>query len=218
MKDNYATLTERLFFPGWLMVSQLRCGQSIDNGDALYRRATGWVNDAGRALTEAGFSEVSRDHMLYAFCVLLDEAVLNRGQQDDGWLRWSRDPLQVRFFNSLNGGEALWERIRTLLREPTADITVLTCLYRTLQLGFVGHYRAQDDERREDVVRELAARVPPFALTQDVPLVVRPAGMRTGRRFYWLSWLAAVVLLGGLWFILDGILAGMVSGITGIKP
>ncbi|NWA62184.1 DotU family type IV/VI secretion system protein [Pantoea sp. B9002] len=213
MNSNNA-LTERLFFAGWLMVSQLRCGQQIDNGDVLYRRATGWVNDARQALTEAGFSEANRDHMLYAFCVLLDEAVLNRGQQDDGWLRWSRDPLQVRFFNSLNGGEALWERIRELLREPAADETVLTCLYRTLQLGFVGHYRAQDDERREDVVRELAARVPPFALAQDAPLVVRPAGMRTGRRFYWMSWVAAAVLLGGLWFVLDGWLAQMVSGIA----
>ncbi|MDR6350059.1 MULTISPECIES: type VI secretion system protein TssL, short form [unclassified Pantoea] len=215
MNSNNA-LTERLFFAGWLMVSQLRCGQQIDNGDALYRRATDWVNDARQALTEAGFSEANRDHMLYAFCVLLDEAVLNRGQQDDGWLRWSRDPLQVRFFNSLNGGEALWERIRELLREPAADETVLTCLYRTLQLGFVGHYRAQDDERREDVVRELAARVPPFALAQDAPLVVRPAGMRTGRRFYWMSWVAAAVLLGGLWFVLDGWLAQMVSGISGM--
>jgi len=215
MNSNNA-LTERLFFAGWLMVSQLRCGQQIDNGDALYRRATDWVNDARQALTEAGFSEANRDHMLYAFCVLLDEAVLNRGQQDDGWLRWSRDPLQVRFFNSLNGGEALWERIREMLREPAADETVLTCLYRTLQLGFVGHYRAQDDERREDVVRELAARVPPFALAQDAPLVVRPAGMRTGRRFYWMSWVAAAVLLGGLWFVLDGWLAQMVSGISGM--
>lgn len=26
-------------------------------------------------------------------------------------------------------------------------------MYRALQLGFVGQYRAQDDERREDIVR-----------------------------------------------------------------
>ncbi len=65
-------------------------------------------------------------------------------------------------------------------------------------------------------MRELAARVPPFALAQDAPLVVRPAGMRTGRRFYWMSWVAAAVLLGGLWFVLDGWLAQMVSGISGM--
>ncbi len=213
--NNQNTLAERLFFQGWLMVSQLRCGQRIEDGEALYRRAAEWVKSAREGLTDAGFSEVCRDHMVYAFCVLLDEAVLNRGIQDDGWLRWTRDPLQVRFYSSLNGGEALWDRIRTVLNEPAPNITVLTCFYRTVQLGFVGHYRAQDDERREDVVNALAARVPPFALSEDAPLVVRPAGLRTGRRFYWLSWMIAVALLGGLWFLLESTLADMVSRIAG---
>jgi len=35
-------LIERLFFQGWLMVSQLQCGQQIENGDALYREAVNW--------------------------------------------------------------------------------------------------------------------------------------------------------------------------------
>lgn len=80
--------------------------------------------------------------MLYAYCALLDESVLNRASQDDGYRRWRKDPLQARFFSTLNAGEELWERIRQLLREPTADAAVLTCFYRTLQLGFVGQYRA----------------------------------------------------------------------------
>lgn len=215
--NNLNRLTERRFFQGWLMVSQLRGGQQIENGDALYREAVNWVKSAREALSEAGVSEASCDHMLYAFCVLLDEAVLNRGVQDDGWARWSRDPLQVRFFGSLNGGEALWDRIRTVLHEPAPEIAVLTCFYRTLQLGFVGHYRAQDDERREDVVNALAVRVPPFALPEDAPLVIRPAGLRTGRRVYWLSWGVAVMLLAGLWFVLDSALADMVSHIAGAQ-
>lgn len=104
--------------------------------------------------------------MLYAYCALLDESVLNRASQDDGYRRWRKDPLQARFFSTLNAGEELWERIRQLLREPTADAAVLTCFFRTLQLGFVGQYRAEDDERREDVAQALGARVPPFSMTQ----------------------------------------------------
>ncbi len=46
-------------------------------------------------------------------------------------------------FSTLSAGEELWERIRQLLREPTADAAVLTCFFRTLQLGFVGQYRAE---------------------------------------------------------------------------
>nr|VXZ83392.1 Uncharacterized protein conserved in bacteria [Klebsiella pneumoniae] len=35
--------------------------------------------------------------MLYAYCALLDESVLNRASQDDGYRRWRKDPLQARF-------------------------------------------------------------------------------------------------------------------------
>lgn len=126
------------------------------------------MGDRGaRGADGGGVSEASAEQMLYAYCALLDESVLNRASQDDGYRRWRKDPLQARFFSTLNAGEELWERIRQLLREPTADAAVLTCFFRTLQLGFVGQYRAEDDERREDVAQALGARVPPFSLTQE---------------------------------------------------
>ncbi|CAM6869933.1 hypothetical protein ENINMM108B2_18325 [Enterobacter intestinihominis] len=167
MNDADIDLINKTFYPGWLLVSQLRSGQEVKDGEALYRRACRWVNAARESLNEAGFSTTSCDHMLYAYCALMDESVLNRDKQDDGYRQWRKDPLQARFFRTLNAGEELWERIRTALREPAPDVAVLTCLYRTLQLGFTGQYRTQDDERREDVVRALSERVPPFALTQE---------------------------------------------------
>lgn len=215
MKNNDTSLIDKIFYPGWLMVSQLRSGLDIKDGDALYRRACQWVSDARDALTRADYSATACDHMLYAYCALLDESVLNRDKQDDGYRKWRKDPLQARFFSTLNAGEELWERIRTLLREPAADTVVLTCLYRTLQLGFVGQYRAQDDERREDVVKVLGERVPPFALTQDAPVVVRASRLRSGRRTYWFSWIAGIVVLAVLWFTLSATLAHQVSQIAG---
>lgn len=215
MNDADIDLINKTFYPGWLMVSQLRSGQEIKDGEALYRRACRWVNEARDALTNAGYSEVSCERMLYAYCALLDESVLNREKQDDGYRKWRKDPLQARFFSTLNAGEELWERIRAILREPAPDVAVLTCLYRTLQLGFVGLYRAQDDERREDVVRALSERVPPFTLTQDAPVVVRAPGLRSGRRLYWLSWAAGVVVLVALWFTFSSLLGQMVSEIAG---
>ncbi|KAB8313418.1 DotU family type IV/VI secretion system protein [Erwinia endophytica] len=208
---------ERIFCPGWLMASQLRGGQEVRDGESLYRRACHLVQDARTALTEADYSDVSRDHMVYALCALLDESVLNRGTSDDGYLTWRRDPLQARFFGTLNAGEELWERIRTLLKDNTADTAVLACLYRTLQLGFVGQYRAQDDERREDVVRALGERVPPFALAQDAPVVVRASRLRSGRRLYWFSWIAGGVVLAVLWFFLSSSLTDLVSQTVGLR-
>ena len=169
------------------------------------------MQEAKTALTEAGYSDISRDHMVYALCALLDESVMNRGTTDDGYLTWRRDPLQAHFFGTLNAGEELWERIRNLLKETAPDIAVLTCMYRTLQLGFVGQYRAEDDERREDVVRELGEWVPAFTLSQDAPIVARASRLRSGRRLYWLSWIIGAAVLVGMWFFLSSSLTELVS-------
>ncbi|MCP2121861.1 DotU family type IV/VI secretion system protein [Escherichia coli] len=211
MKKSELIQTERIFYPGWLMVSQLRGGQEVRDGEGLYRRARRLVQDAKVALTEAGYSNISRDHMVYALCALLDESVMNRGTTDDGYLAWHRDPLQAHFFGTLNAGEELWERIRNLLKETAPDSSVLTCMYRTLQLGFVGQYRAQDDERREDVVLALAERVPAFTLAQDAPIIARASSLRSGRRWYWLTWAVAAVALAALWFFLSSSLTELVS-------
>jgi type VI secretion system protein ImpK len=214
MNKSELSHIERIFYPGWLMVSQLRGGQEVRDGEGLYRRASRLVQEARSALTDAGYSDIRRDHMVYALCALLDESVMNRGTSDDGYLTWRRDPLQAHFFGTLNAGEELWERIREQLKSPAPDVAVLTCMYRTLQLGFVGQYRAQDDERREDVIRALGERVPAFSLAQDAPIVARASRLRSGRRGYWLSWVAGAVALVALWFFLSSSLTDLVSQIV----
>ncbi len=213
MNTSSLSQIEQIFYPGWLMASQLRGGQEVRDGEGLYRRARRLVQEVRTSLSDAGYSDISRDHMVYALCALLDESVLNRGTTDDGYLTWRRDPLQAHFFGTLNAGEELWECIRNLLKEPAPDTAVLTCMYRTLQLGFVGQYRAQDDERREDVVRALGERVPTFTLAQDAPIVVRASRLRSGRRWYWLSWVTGAVVLVALWLFLSSTLSGMVAQI-----
>src|SRR5699024_4540994 len=197
MNKPVISRAEQIFYPGWLMVSQLRSGQPVEDGKALYRRACQLVTQAREELAEAGFSQENSDTMLYAFCALLDESVLNREKTDDGWYTWQQDPLQAHFFGTFNAGEELWERIREQLKLPAPDVAVLTCLCRTLQLGFTGQYRSLDDERREDVIRALTARVPAFTFAQDAPVVVRAPGYRAGRTLYWLSWGAVIVTLAG---------------------
>lgn len=215
MNKPVISRAEQIFYPGWLMVSQLRSGQPVEDGKALYRRACQLVKQAREELAEAGFSQENSDTMLYAFCALLDESVLNREKTDDGWYTWQQDPLQAHFFGTLNAGEELWERIREQLKLPAPDVAVLTCLCRTLQLGFTGQYRSQDDERREDVIRALTARVPAFTFAQDAPVVVRAPGYRAGRTMYWLSWGAGIVTLAGLWCVLSSVLAEQVARLTG---
>ncbi|AVF37543.1 type VI secretion system protein TssL, short form [Rahnella sikkimica] len=215
MSQINTSIVDEVFYPCWLMVSQLRNGQEITDGEALYRQACGWMDGAREALTRAGFSDASCNHMLYTQCALLDESVMNREKRDSGYAKWLKDPLQARYFNTLNAGEELWERIRTVLQEPAPDTAVLTCFYRALTLGFVGRYREQGDERREDVVRKLSQLVPAFSQAQDAPVVSRSSRLRSGRKTYWFSWVLGAAVLVALWFGLSTTLTKMVSLLTG---
>jgi len=217
MNKINTSVVDAIFYPCWLMVSQLRSGEEIKDGEALYRRACEWVDKSREALTQAGFSDISCNHMLYTQCALLDESVMNRPLQDSGSAKWLKDPLQARYFNTLNAGEELWERIRTVLQEPAPDIAVLTCFYRALTLGFVGRYRQQGDERREDVVRRLSQQVPPFTMAQETPIVSRSLSLRSGRKVYWFSWGAGIMFLVALWLTLRSELTQMVSNLAGMQ-
>ncbi|VEI72025.1 type VI secretion system protein TssL, short form [Serratia rubidaea] len=216
MKDDNAIFVDQMFYPGWLMVSRLRSGQEITDGKALYRRTCEWLDDWRKRLEERGVSQHSADQMLYTLCALFDESVLNRGVQDDGYAIWLANPLQAKYFNTLNAGEELWERIRTELQTPSPDLAVLTCFSRVLTLGFVGRYRQQTDERREDVVRNLSQRVAPFTLAEEAPIIARTGRLRSGRRYYWLSWGVGMALLAVIWLLLSTSLGRMVSSIAGM--
>ncbi|MFC0229137.1 type VI secretion system protein TssL, short form [Serratia aquatilis] len=192
-----------LFADTWLMVCQLRNGTVVTQGRELYRKACALVDQARKQLQEAGVSSASIEHMLYAQCALLDASVMNRQEQDDAYREWLKSPLQTQYFNTLEAGEQLWDKIRGVLNEPTPDIAVLTCFHRVLQLGFNGRYGAQDPARRDEVRDRLAQRVPPFSLLQDLPLVLPAGRSRRGRQRVWLWWLGGIALLGAMWWGLD---------------
>lgn len=217
MSQINISVVDRVFYPCWLMVSQLRNNHEIADGEALYLRACEWIDTARDSLLQAGFSSISCDHMLYTLCALLDESVLNREKQDSGYTQWLQDPLQARYFNTLNAGEELWERIRTALKEPTPDTAVLTCFYRALSLGFAGRYRIKGDERREDIVRKLSQLAPPFITEQEMPLVSRSPQLCMGRRSYWLWWATGSLALFALWLTLSTILTHMLTQLSGIQ-
>lgn len=61
MKPSDLSQIERIFYPGWLMASQLRGGQEVRDGERLYRQARRLVEEARTALADAGYSETQRD-------------------------------------------------------------------------------------------------------------------------------------------------------------
>ncbi|MCC8367808.1 type VI secretion system protein TssL, short form [Xenorhabdus sp. PB61.4] len=198
--QNIAVTIDTLFADTWLMVCQLRNGVSIENGKALYRRACEQIDKTRESLEQAGFSKSAVEHMSYAQCALLDESVMNRGVQDEGYIQWLQSPLQTKYFNTLEAGDKLWDRIRTVLHEPAPDPAVLICFHRVVTLGFSGKYQTPENDHREDVLTALTRQVPPYALVASQPRVVQPARYFSRRRMYWIGWLTGVIALGTLWW------------------
>jgi len=207
----------------WLTVAQLRHGAKIPDGHALYKHCSAQVESVREALERADYDQESIAHISYAQCALLDEAVMNRKpaeqtrvdnassnseSADEGMKAWRAAPLQARYFGSLRAGEALYERIAEVLRQPSPVPAVLTCYQRVLALGFQGQFSLSGvrQEQREEILASLNERIPP--LEEDVSLVVHKAKKRRYNLlrslWFWIALAVALTVLawaGGHWWL-----------------
>lgn len=189
----------------WLQVISLRQGMVCPEGEGprLWQRCVADIEHTHQTLLAAGVSEQSRQHIQYAQCAVLDEAVKGRSVEDDAYFVWCHSPLQAHFFNTLDAGDQLYERMRAVLREAAPDPAVLTCFHRVLMLGFQGGYLSADVPAREQLVKQLSARVQSFSLVSSRPmLAVAASRSRLSAAFrYWPMRLGlAALTVGLLWW------------------
>lgn len=193
-------MIDMLFADTWLMVCQLRQGAEITDGKAFYRCVCEHIDKTRQQLVEKGYSQSAIENMLYAQCALIDESVMNRTERDDGYLQWIQSPLQAKYFNTLEAGDKLWDRLRDLLNEPAPNNDVLICFHRVITLGFVGKYRQTDAPEREQIIELLNTQLPAYALSSDLPLVMKPKHRMNRRHIYWLGWFGGIVVIAMLWW------------------
>lgn len=191
---------DAIFADTWLMVCQLRQGSPISNGNVFYRKVCELIDKTRQNLQQQGYDERAIDHMQYAQCALIDESIMNRPSPDDGYQTWLQSPLQARYFNTLEAGDKLWDRVNTVLKETNPNQEVLLCFHRVLTLGFVGKFRRLNDPERERIVAQLDALLPSITLSSALPLVVKPQLRFSRRRLYMLGWLGGILLLVTLWW------------------
>lgn len=200
---------DQLMTETWLTVTMLKKGAVTLNGTALYNKCVKQVESVRETLVRAGYDDASVEHISYAQCALLDETVMSRKSEkgeepkvDEGQVAWRKAPLQARFFGSFRAGEALWDRIAEVLRQPSPNPAVLTCYHRVIALGFQGLYslKTVSQSERDEVVKALSERVsPPDA---DLSLVVHRMGKHRWSlmRSVWF-WIAlGVILTGVIWW------------------
>lgn len=202
MKKDTEIDIDTLLRDTFLTVVELRQGTSARHGHELYRHCQQQVERVRERLIKAGFSQQDTEHITYAQCALLDETVLGREGMDDGQMVWLKNPLQSHFFNTLQAGELLYERIRQVLQSPAPAQVVLTCFHRVLLLGFRGRYQGPGSDERDHLISVLSARVTPFSILPDTAVLNVPV---SGRQHYlWQSpffWLLLMMLvLAGVWW------------------
>lgn len=117
MKKETDINIDALLRDTFLTVVELRQGTTVRHGMELYRHCQRQVELVRERLKDAGFSRENVEHITYAQCALLDETVLSRSGMDDGQTIWMKDPLQSHFFNTLQAGELLYERMKQVLQE-----------------------------------------------------------------------------------------------------
>lgn len=211
---------DALLADSWLTVTELRLGAKLAEGEGkhLWQRCVDNIEDVMAQLVAADVSEATRQHILYAWCALLDETAKGRKEEDDACIAWYDRPLEVKYFGGMEAGDALYERIRQVLREPAPDNAVLTCFHRVLALGFKGRY-GLNDPARVALVSALGERVPPFAGDPQQPILAHLSG-RQGLADWLRRWPVSIgvslVLVSALWlglnYWLDGLLAALRLG------
>ncbi len=198
----------------WLQVISLRQEVSFAEGEgrAFWKKCVADVEAVRRKLGDAGVSEQNAGHILYTQCALLDECVKGRGVRDDAYFVWCDSPLQAHFFNTLDAGSQLYERIRAVLRDPAPDSGVLVCFHRALMLGFQGGYSSLEVTEREQLVVKLSDLVPAFSFAPSGPaLALAPPPSRIGvwLRYWPLRIGLAACIVALLWWGLDYWLTGL---------
>ncbi|MDI2091874.1 type VI secretion system protein TssL, short form [Commensalibacter oyaizuii] len=189
----------------WLLVASLKNGIKIEDGDKLYQKAITMVNTVKKELQEQKQSEENIEHITYAQCALLDEAVLDRTEMDSGYNAWVQNPLQVKFFNTMNAGEILFERIKTVLNQPSPNLVVLTCFQRVLALGYQGRYKHLSKHDLTSLTETLTDKVGIFDFQQQPILIntyYKSPFFRYLRSFYlWI--IISIIIVTFLWIGLN---------------
>lgn len=207
---------DRLLADIWLTVTGLREGARLISGEGrmLWQHCVDDIAQVLDTLEKAGMSEGNRQRILYALCALLDETAKGRDGEDDACIVWYDRPLEAKYFGTIAAGDQLYEQMREALREPAPDILVLTCFQRVLHLGFKGSASGLSDPVREQLLRELTARVPAFDSEQHRPVLATvPSG--SGLREWLRHWPVCIglsaIFVAALWLGLNHWLDSLVT-------
>lgn len=184
-----------------LTVADLASGAQPGASTHFAKRCDEQIAELRAQMAAAGHAPDVIDDAVYAQCALLDEAALKylHGLDRD---TWEREPLQVRYFNSYDAGDALIRRIEHRLAEPQPVLPLLAIFSAVLGLGFEGKFVLHGEASRAALIRAVNERLDGQA-GRDVigPLVVRQGRPRRFAGLSPLTWVALACVMSSLIYV-----------------
>jgi type VI secretion system protein ImpK len=135
------------------LLSLVRAGASPWDAAEFPRRVDAFLAQFDRQAAQAGKAPEAILDARFAFCALLDEAILSSdsGIRED----WERAPLQLRHFGEHLAGEGFFRRLDLLRQDPARNLEVLEVFLTCLLLGFQGKYLLEGGEKLQYLILRL---------------------------------------------------------------
>jgi type VI secretion system protein ImpK len=180
---------------GFCLLSLLRQGYAPEHAARFNQQLDAFLASFERDARAQGKPQASIELARYAYCALMDEAILSSGLP----LRdsWEQMPLQLRLFGEHLAGEGFFQRLETLLQAPAQHFEALEVFHTCLLLGFKGRYLLDNGERLE-YIRQQVQREIQRVRGQDAAFSPHslPARPRSAPRSPLPHWFLPAVLLG----------------------
>ena len=184
-----------------LTVTQLASAAEPQAFAVFSQRCDTQIAQLRTELVAAGCTPDVIDDAVYAQCALLDETALKylQGYDRDAW---EREPLQVRYFNSHDAGDALINRIERRLVEPQPALPLLAIFSAVLGLGFQGKFALHGAEPRAALMRAVNERLGNrFERGMTDTVLVRQGMMQRWPGLSPLSWVVLACIVSGLFYV-----------------
>lgn len=134
-----------LMSDGFYMLLLIKRGQVPTDQQAFSDAVRQFLAGMERTANREGIANEDVHAAKYAFCALVDEAVL----RSDCSFReeWGRNPLQLMLFGDHLAGENFFTRLEDLRAQGAPRLQSLEVYYFCLLLGFEGKYRIEGTEK-----------------------------------------------------------------------
>jgi type VI secretion system protein ImpK len=134
-----------LMSDGFYMLLLIKRGQEPASEQPFADAVRQFLANMERAATREGIANEDIHAVKYAYCAMVDEAVL--GSRCSFHDQWERNPLQLALFGDHLAGENFFTRLEQLRAQGAPRLQSLEVYYFCLLLGFEGKYRIEGTEK-----------------------------------------------------------------------